>query len=59
MIDSEAFINNAPVDDEPLMAEEECAVTASKEWLKQNQGIPLEEVVATLGLSMEQIRGHK
>jgi hypothetical protein len=46
-------------DDEPVTEEEERAVAASKEWFKINQGIPFEQVVAELGLTMEQIRGHK
>ena len=54
-----ASIRIAPIDDEPVTEEEERAVAASKEWLKNNPGIPFEEVVAELGLTMEQIRGHK
>lgn len=54
-----ASIRNAPIDDEPVSEEEERAVAASKEWFKNNPGIPFEEVAAELGLSMEQIRGHQ
>ena len=53
-----ASIRNAPIDDEPVSEEEERAVAASKEWFKNNQGIPFEEVVADLGFTMDQIRGH-
>ena len=54
-----ASISNAPMDDEPVTEEEERAVAASKEWLKNNQGIPFQEVVAELGFTMEQVRGDK
>jgi hypothetical protein len=54
-----ASIRNAPIDDEPVTEEEERAVAASKEWFKNNPGIPFEDVVAELGLTMEQVRGHK
>jgi hypothetical protein len=54
-----ASIRNAPIDDEPVNEEEERAVAASKEWFKNNRGIPMEEVAAELGLTMEQILGHQ
>jgi hypothetical protein len=53
-----AWIRNAPIDDEPVTEEEERAVAASKEWFQNNPGIPFEEVVAELGFTMEQVRGH-
>jgi len=37
----------------------ERAVADSKEWFKNNRGIPIEEAAADLGLTMEQIRSHK
>ena len=43
---------NAPVDDEPVTEEEERAVAEAREWLKQNPGIPFEQVVAELGLTL-------
>ncbi len=46
-------------EDEEISAEEEAAVARSKEWFRQNEGIPLEDVVAELGLSMDQIRAAK
>jgi len=52
-------IGNAPVDDEPVTEDEERAVAASKEWFKQNPGVPFEDVVGELGFTMEQIRGDK
>jgi hypothetical protein len=54
-----ASIRNAPIDDEPESEEEARAVAASKEWFRNHQGIPFEEVVADLGFTMEQVRGHK
>jgi hypothetical protein len=49
---------NAPFEDEEISAEEERAVAASKEWFKNNRGIPIEEVAADLGLTMEQVRSR-
>jgi hypothetical protein len=54
-----ASIRSAPIDDEPVTEEEERAVAASKEWFETNPGIPFEEVVADLGLTMEHTRGKK
>lgn len=60
MTDPEAAsIRHAPIDDEPVTEEEERAVAASKEWFQCHPGIPFEEVVAELGLTMEQILGDK
>jgi hypothetical protein len=60
MIDPETVsIRNAPIDDEPVTEEGERAVAASKEWFKNNRGIPMEQVVAELGLTMAQVRGHQ
>jgi len=49
----------APVEDEEISQEEEEAVARSKEWLKHNEGIPVEQVATDLGLTMEQIRNHR
>ena len=46
-------IGNAPADDEPVSEEEAAALRRSEEWLRQNKGIPMEEVLAEFGLSME------
>ncbi len=48
---------NAPPEDEEISEDEEQAVSRSKEWFKHNDGVPLEQVAARLGLTMEQIRG--
>ena len=48
-----------PLEDEEISEEEERAVARSNEWFKHNQGIPIEQVVAELGFTMEQVREHK
>jgi len=46
-------IATAPVDDEPLTAEEEQALSRADAWLKERggRGIPHEEVLAEFGLT--------
>lgn len=44
---------NAPFDDEPISDEENRAVAASKEWLKLNDPIAHEEILAEFGLTEE------
>jgi hypothetical protein len=48
-----------PLDDEEISDEEEQAVARSKEWFRNNPGIPFEQVVAELGFTMDQVRDHK
>jgi hypothetical protein len=43
---------NAPLEDEEISAEEERAVAEAREWLKHNQPIPHEGVLAEFGLTM-------
>jgi hypothetical protein len=45
--------------DEPLTEEDRRAVAASREYFRRNPegGVPFEQVVADLGLTMDQIRG--
>jgi hypothetical protein len=47
---------NAPIDDEPVTAEEQGAVEESREWLKHNKAIPHEQVLAELGITPEEIK---
>lgn len=47
-------IANAPVEDEEISEEERRAVAEAHEWLKHNTPIPHEEVLAELGLSMDE-----
>ena len=42
----------APFDDEPFTEEDRQAVAEADEWSKQNQPIPMEEVLADLGLTL-------
>jgi len=48
-------IANAPIDDEPVTAEEDAAVEESHQWLKHNKGIPHQQVLADLGITPEEI----
>jgi hypothetical protein len=43
---------NAPLEDEEIREEEECAVAEAREWLKHNKPIPLENVLSEFGLTM-------
>jgi hypothetical protein len=52
-------IANAPVDDEPLTEEEEKALDEAREWLRHNQGIPHEQVLAELGITQEEVDNHR
>jgi hypothetical protein len=43
----------APYDDEPLSEAGRAAIDEASEWLKHNDGIPHEEVLAEFGLTMK------
>ena len=43
----------APYDDEPLSDAERRAIDEANEWLKHNEGIPHEEVLAEFGLTVK------
>lgn len=43
----------APIDDEPFTEEDRQSVAEADEWLKHNEPIPLDEVLADLNLTME------
>jgi hypothetical protein len=47
-------ITNAPFDDEPVTEEEVMALDEAREWLRHNQGIPHEQVLAELGITQEE-----
>jgi len=51
-------IANAPVDEEPLTAEEIQALDESREWLKHNQAIPHEQVLAEFGITQQEIDNY-
>jgi hypothetical protein len=50
-------IAQAPVDDEPVTEEERQALARSETWFEERggKGIPMEEVLADFGLSMEDL----
>jgi hypothetical protein len=45
---------NAPAEDEVISAEEESEAAEARDWLKHNKAIPMEEVLAEFGLTLEQ-----
>ena len=52
-------IANAPTDDEPESETERQAVGEATEWLKHNQPIPFEDVLADHGLTLEDVKNYK
>jgi hypothetical protein len=46
----------APIDDEPETEEERRAVAEAMDSLRRNGGVPMEEVLADFGLTMEDFR---
>jgi hypothetical protein len=52
-------IANAPLEDEPISEAERRAVAEADEWLKHNQPIPHEQVLAELGITQEEIENYK
>jgi hypothetical protein len=55
----EIAIANASYDDEPLTGEEIKALDESREWLKHNDTIPHEQVLAELGFSQQEIESYR
>ena len=49
----------AEIDDEPVTEEDRHDIEASREWFQHNQGTPFEQVVAELGLTMEEVTNYK
>jgi len=52
-------IATAPVDDEPLTAEDAHALDEAREWLKRNKPISHEQVLAELGITQEEIEHYR
>lgn len=52
-------IANAPVEEEELTPETAAALDQAREWMKHNQGIPHEQVLAELGITQEEIERFK
>ena len=46
-------IAHAPIDDEPVSDEEQRTAAESREWLKNNEAIPHEELLAEFGLTSD------
>ena len=46
----------APVDDEPVTPEDDAAIQAGVASLEAGRGVPMEEVLADFGLTMEDFR---
>jgi hypothetical protein len=44
---------------EPLTPEDQKALDEAREWLKHNQGIPHEQVLAELGITQEEVDRHR
>ncbi len=42
----------APIDDEPLTEEDRQAIAEANEWCKHNKPMPMEAVLADLGITM-------
>ena len=47
---------NAPVDDEPITPEEAAAIDAGIASLERDGGVPMQEVLADFGLTVEDFR---
>jgi hypothetical protein len=47
---------DAPIEDEPISEEEERAVVEAREWLKHNEPISHEKMLAEFGLTAEEFR---
>ena len=50
---------HAPIDDEPITAEEEKELAEAREWSKHNKAIPHEQVSAELRITQEEINNFK
>ncbi|MGA3099754.1 MAG: hypothetical protein ABSF25_25135 [Bryobacteraceae bacterium] len=52
-------IAHAPVDDEPLTADDARALDEAREWLKRSEPIPHEQVLAELGITLEEVANYR
>jgi hypothetical protein len=46
---------SAPIDDEPVLAEDEKALAEAGEWSKRNKSIPHDQILTELGVTKEEI----
>jgi hypothetical protein len=51
-----AALEHAPFDDEPVTQDERRDIAEAHEWLKHNKPIPMEQVLADLGLDETDLR---
>lgn len=52
-------IANAPTEEEELTVEAAAALDQARDWLKHNQGLPHEHVLAELGITQDEIERFK
>ena len=52
-------IANAPIDDEPLTADDEKALAEASDWSKHNKSTPHEEFLAELGIAHEKVDNYR
>jgi len=52
-------IANAPIDDEPLTADDEKALAEASEWSKHNKSTPHKEFLAELGIAQEEVDNYR
>jgi hypothetical protein len=55
----ERKLAGAGIDDEPLTDEERSEIEASREGFQHDEGIPIEQVVAELGFTMDEVRNYQ
>ena len=55
----ERLLAAAEYDDEPVTAEEVRDIEVTREWFRHNEGTPFEQVVAELGLTMEDLTNFR
>ncbi len=52
-------IANAEIDEEPISEDAKVALDEAREWLRHNEAIPHEEVLAELGIALEEIENYR
>jgi hypothetical protein len=52
-------IANAPIDDEPLTADDAKALAEASEWSKRNKSTPHEEFLTELGIAQEEVDNYR
>jgi hypothetical protein len=52
-------VASAAPEDESISDEERCAVAEADGWLKQNQPIPFEEVLAEFGVTRDEVMNYR